>query len=139
MKYKDFLDWAAITIGIGGMIVWMVTYQLCVIYIRRNKKSLSKILYRDKNYLSKIDGYEMHFLIIAMSGVYLNYYLQYKRKGTFAISDLPWFPKLNDKNCLNLIKNHRFLLRISFFTFMLMLVWGIGSGVLIWLASEFNS
>ena len=48
MNYQEIFRWLAIAIGIGGMIVWMITYQLCVMYFRKNKKDIAYILYLDR-------------------------------------------------------------------------------------------
>ena len=125
------------TIFIGGMVTWMITYQLCVIYFRRNKEDISYILYSDKkHYNKKMDGYDIHFFIIAMAGIYMNYPLKYKKHGSFKIPQLAWHPLINDKSALKLYKEHRNLLAGSFITFCLMAFWFIGSGVFIWLATR---
>ena len=49
MNYQEIFRWLAIAVGIGGMITWMITYQLCVIYFRRHKKDIAHILYSEKN------------------------------------------------------------------------------------------
>ena len=125
------------TIFIGGMVTWMITYQLCVIYFRRNKEDISYILYSDKkHYNKKMDGYDIHFFIIAMAGIYMNYHLKYKKYGSFKIPQLAWYPLINDESVLKLYKEHRNLLAGSFITFCLMAFWFIGSGVFIWLATR---
>ncbi len=125
------------TIFIGGMVTWMITYQLCVIYFRRNKEDISYILYSDKkHYNKKMDGYDIHFFIIAMAGIYMNYHLKYKKHGSFKIPQLAWHPLINDESALKLYKEHRNLLAGSFITFCLMAFWFIGSGVFIWLATR---
>ena len=78
MNYQEVFRWLAIAVGIGGMITWMITYQLCVIYFRRHKKDIAHILYSDKKYYDKkLDGYDIHFFIIAMASIYMNYHLKY--------------------------------------------------------------
>ena len=67
MNYQEIFRWLAIAVGIGGMITWMITYQLCVTYFIFGKK------YYDK----KLDGYDIHFFIIAMASIYMNYHLKY--------------------------------------------------------------
>ena len=125
------------TIFIGGMVTWMITYQLCVIYFRRNKEDISYILYSDKkHYNKKMDGYDIHFFIIAMAGIYMNYHLKYKKYGSFKIPQLAWHPLINDESALKLYKEYRNLLAGSFITFCLMAFWFIGSGVFIWLAAR---
>ncbi|GAA0317426.1 hypothetical protein GCM10009129_13650 [Psychrobacter aestuarii] len=62
MNQKDTLELIAIFIFIGGMLSWMITYQLCIVYFRRNKKDISYILYSDETYYDKkMDGYDIHF------------------------------------------------------------------------------
>ena len=137
MNYQEIFRWLAIAVGIGGMITWMITYQLCVIYFRRNKEDISYILYSDKkHYNKKMDGYDIHFFIIAMAGIYMNYHLKYKKHGSFKIPQLAWHPLINDESALKLYKEHRNLLAGSFITFCLMAFWFIGSGVFIWLATR---
>ena len=48
MDTQNLLRWVAIIVSIGGMITWMITYKLCVIYFRRHKKDIAHILYSDK-------------------------------------------------------------------------------------------
>lgn len=133
----DLLMGIGSTIFVMGMISWMITYQLCVIYFRRNKEDISYILYSDKkHYNKKMDGYDIHFFIIAMAGIYMNYHLKYKKHGSFKIPQLAWHPLINDESALKLYKEHRNLLAGSFITFCLMAFWFIGSGVFIWLATR---
>ena len=133
----DLLMGIGSTIFVMGMISWMITYQLCVIYFRRNKEDISYILYSDKkHYNKKMDGYDIHFFIIAMAGIYMNYHLKYKKYGSFKIPQLAWHPLINDESALKLYKEHRNLLAGSFITFCLMAFWFIGSGVFIWLATR---
>ena len=137
MNYQEIFRWLAIAVGIGGMITWMITYQLCVIYFRRHKKDIAHILYSDKKYYDKkLDGYDIHFFIIAMAGIYMNYHLKYKKYGSFKIPQLAWYPLINDKSALKMYQKHNKLLLGSFFTFVLMSFWFIGSGVFIWLATR---
>ncbi len=137
MDTQNLLRWVAIIVSIGGMITWMITYQLCVIYFRRHKKDIAHILYSDKKYYDKkLDGYDIHFFIIAMAGIYMNYHLKYKKHGSFKIPQLAWHPLINDESALKLYKEHRNLLAGSFITFCLMAFWFIGSGVFIWLATR---
>ena len=137
MMTYDLLMGIGSTIFVMGMISWMITYQLCVIYFRRNKEDISYILYSDKkHYNKKMDGYDIHFFIIAMAGIYMNYHLKYKKHGSFKIPQLAWHPLINDESALKLYKEHRNLLAGSFITFCLMAFWFIGSGVFIWLATR---
>ena len=111
MNYQEIFRWLAIAIGIGGMIVWMITYQLCVMNFRKNKKNIAYILYLDKKYYDKrMDGYDIHFFIISMAGIYMNYHLKYKKYGSFKIPQLAWFPSISDKSALKLYKEHKKLL-----------------------------
>ena len=137
MNYQEIFRWLAIAIGIGGMIVWMITYQLCVMNFRKNKKNIAYILYLDKKYYDKrMDGYDIHFFIISMAGIYMNYHLKYKKYGSFKIPQLAWFPLISDKSALKLYKEHKNLLIGSFMTFCLMAFWFVGSGFFIWLATR---
>ncbi len=115
----------------------MITYQLCVIYFRRHKKDIAYILYSNKKYYDKkMDGYDIHFFIIAMAGIYMNYHLKYKKYGSFKIPQLAWYPLINDKSALKMYQKHNKLLMGSFFTFVLMVFWFVGSGLFIWLATR---
>ncbi|MGP5374315.1 hypothetical protein ACTXLO_14630 [Psychrobacter alimentarius] len=137
MSYQEYFRWIAIAIGIGGMAIWMITYQLCVIYFRRHNKEIAYILYSNKNYYDKkMDGYDMHFFIIGMAGIYMNYHLKYKKYGSFKMLQLAWYPLINDKSALKMYKQHRKLLMGSFLTFSLMAFWFVGSGLFIWLATK---
>jgi len=50
MMTYDLLMGIGSTIFVMGMISWMITYQLCVIYFRRHKKDIAHIFYiRTKN------------------------------------------------------------------------------------------
>ncbi len=136
----NIFKWLAISIGIGGMIIWMITYQLCFIYFRRHKKDIAYILYSDKKYYDKkMDGYDIHFFIIAMAGIYMNYHLKYKKYDSFKIPQLAWYPLINDKSALKMYQKHNKLLMGSFFTFILMAFWVVGSGLFIWLAMQSSS
>lgn len=53
MDTQNLLRWVAIIVSIGGMLIWMITYQLCTVYIRKNKEDIANILYKDKNYFNK--------------------------------------------------------------------------------------
>lgn len=120
-NYQEIFRWLAIAIFIVGMITWMITYQLCVIYFRRNKNNIGYILYADKKYYDKrMDGYDIHFFIIAMASIYMNYHLKYKKYGSFKILQLAWYPLINDKSALKLYREHKKLLAGSFMTFCLM-------------------
>lgn len=76
------------------------------------------------------------FFIIAMAGIYMNYHLKYKKHGSFKIPQLAWYPLINDKSALKMYQKHNKLLMGSFFTFVLMAFWFIGSGLFIWLATR---
>lgn len=133
----NIFKWLAISIGIGGMITWMITYQLCVMYFRKHKQDIGYVLYSDKGYYDKkMDGYDIHFFIIAMAGIYMNYHLKYKKYGSFKIPQLAWYPLINDKSALKMYQKHNKLLMGSFLTFVLMAFWFIGSGLFIWLATR---
>ena len=106
-------------------------------YFRKNKKDIAYILYLDRKYYDKrMDGYDIHFFIISMAGIYMNYHLKYKKYGSFKIPQLAWFPLISDKSALKLYKEHKNLLIGSFMTFCLMAFWFVGSGFFIWLATR---
>lgn len=49
----------------------------------------------------------MHFFIIAMASIYMNYHLKYKKYGSFKIPQLACYPLINDKSALKMYKQHK--------------------------------
>jgi len=137
MDTQNLLRWVAIIVSIGGMIIWMITYQLCTVYIRKNKEDIANILYKDKNYFNKkIDGYQIHSLIMTSSMVFSHYFIFYKKSKRFYLETVPWCPNLDDRQALRMYEKHKYLLLLSELAFLLIVIWFVFSGLFIWLATR---
>ncbi len=138
MNISNILGWCGIISGLGGMLAWMIFYQLSINYTQKHLTTLCQKIYGNKHFfVGKLGMTEFLLLGSVACAVFINYHFLYKRGKNIKINRKQ-YPTLTKKNFLFIVQNHYRWLIMNISSLFFGFSWMIFSSLFFYLSKKFT-